>query len=211
MNSGEWLCLWYLRLNGYFTLPNFYAHGCTGPLTEIDVLAVRFPHSQEQEFEDDSALAKPTDRVDVVFAEAKIRQVDSLNGPWCSPEKRALDYVLKRVGIVPTGRVAELAEGLYSNRKAEVDGFTVRIVCFGTDISPKLRREGVHFVSWAQVLSFINKRFKNNDKLKADHEAWDDFGKYLWEMLCNNQNPCPDTFFSEWDRRSQAGGSSLDP
>ena len=57
MNSREWLCLWYLRLNGDFTLPNFYAHGRRGPLTEVDVLGVRFPLSRE--FDDDPALAIP--------------------------------------------------------------------------------------------------------------------------------------------------------
>jgi len=201
MNSREWLCLWYLRLNGYFTLPNFYAHGRPGPLTEIDVLGVRFPHSRE--FDDDPALAMPADRIDVVFAEAKTKQVDSLNGPWGSPEKGALDYVLRRVGIVAPGNEAELAKELYSKRKALTDGALVRVVCFGIAISDELREQGVHFVSWKQVLSFINKRFKDNERLKRDHETWDDFGQYLWGMLCSERIPDPDTFFLESDKRNR--------
>jgi hypothetical protein len=71
MNSSEWLCLWYLRLNGYFTLPNFIAHGRRGPLTEVDVLGIRLPHSTE--FEDDTkVLDIPAERIDIVFAEARL-------------------------------------------------------------------------------------------------------------------------------------------
>src|ERR1035441_9470268 len=44
MNGHEWLALRYLRLNGYFTLPNFMAHRRGGALTEVDVLGVRFPY-----------------------------------------------------------------------------------------------------------------------------------------------------------------------
>jgi len=97
--------LWYLRLNGYFTMPNFYAHGRQGPLTEVDGLGARFPHSSE--FEDDPGLNIPQGGIDIVFAEAKGKQIEVLNGPWGSPEKGALDYVLKRVGVVRAEQVKE--------------------------------------------------------------------------------------------------------
>jgi len=94
MSGHEWLALWYLRLNGYFTMPTFYAHGRHGPLTEVDVLGVRLPPSRE--FEDDPGLNISQDCIDIVFAEAKGKKIEALNGPWGSPEKGALDYVLKR-------------------------------------------------------------------------------------------------------------------
>lgn len=47
----------YLRLNGYFTVPNFIVHagddptrisaGQVGNYTETDILGVRLPHSRE--------------------------------------------------------------------------------------------------------------------------------------------------------------------
>src|SRR5437763_2513848 len=120
MNSSEWLGLWYLRLNGYFTLPNFVAHGRRGPLTEVDVLGARFPHSRE--FEDDPTLHIPADRIDIVFAEAKAKRIDELNGPWGSPEKGALDYVLKRVGLVKEEDLKALAEEIYTKRLAIRNG-----------------------------------------------------------------------------------------
>ena len=95
MNSQEWMCLWYLRLNGYFTIPNFIAHRRAGPLTEVDILGVRFSHSIEiadgTQFDDDPNLGIPAERIDVVFAEAKRNRIDELNGPWRDPSTHALD------------------------------------------------------------------------------------------------------------------------
>ena len=152
MNGPEWLSLWYLRLNGYFTLPNFIAHGRGGPLTEVDVLGVRFPYSEEAEFEDDAALRIPNQGTDIVFAEAKTRQINVLNGPWGRPETGALDYVLRRVGILPEAQVAALAAALYVQRATQINGVTLRIICFAETIGDELREEGVTFIPWAQVL-----------------------------------------------------------
>jgi hypothetical protein len=61
MNASEWTCLWYLRLNGYFTMPNFIAHGRPTAKTDVDVLAVRLEHSREAGFQDDkNRLQIPT-------------------------------------------------------------------------------------------------------------------------------------------------------
>jgi hypothetical protein len=200
MNGHEWLTLWYLRLNGYFTTPNFIAHGRPGPLTEVDVLGVRFPHSAE--FKDDPALGIPKDCIDIVFAEAKGKKIETLNGPWGSPEKGALDYVLKRVGVVPAEHVQALAADLYAKRNAEIDGYRVRIVCFADTISEELLKQGVTFISWGQALDFVRKRFGVNAKLKQEHEAWDDFGKYLWTTVMNRRLDADD-LFRGWDARSQ--------
>jgi len=37
MNGPEHLCAWFLRLNGYLTTTNFYAHARHKTLGEIDV------------------------------------------------------------------------------------------------------------------------------------------------------------------------------
>ena len=74
MNTLEQLGLWYLRLNGYFTMPNFIAHCHDGARTDVDVLGVRFPHSSE--YPDDAArLFFPCDRIDIVLGEAKAQLV----------------------------------------------------------------------------------------------------------------------------------------
>src|SRR5712692_8838890 len=98
MNTLEQTALWYLRLNGYFTMPNFIAHGDGGPRTDVDVLGVRLPHSRE--YPDDTArLQIPPQKIDVVFAESKAGRC-KLNGPWkAGGRNHALEYVLRRVGI----------------------------------------------------------------------------------------------------------------
>ena len=175
-------------------------HGRPGPLTEVDVLGVRFPHSTE--FKDDSELHFPNDRVDIVLAEAKRKKIEALNGPWSCQEKGALDYVLKRVGVVPADQVRELTATLYTKRNAEIDGYRIRVVCFADTISEELRKEGVSFIPWAQALTFIQERFAENTKLKEDHQAWDDFGKHLWTSLTNGPVD-PEAFFHGWDTRSR--------
>ncbi len=202
MNSWEWTCLWYLRLNGYFTIPNFYAHGRPGPLTEVDVLGVRFQYSSE--LEDDDQLRIPKDVTDVVFAEAKSKQIGTLNGPWGSPDRGALDYVLRRVGIVPVQDIQKLADDLYKKRKASEHGFSIRIVVFAESITDDFRKERVTFVEWKHALEFIHKRFRDNKQLKADHEAWDDFGQYLWGQLNRPTPPDSDAFFDGWVKRNRA-------
>ena len=70
----ESLVTLYLRLNGYFTA-GFVVHsplkGCV--FTEVDVLAVRFPHASEREREVGTAqeLRSPTDSTDLLICEVK--------------------------------------------------------------------------------------------------------------------------------------------
>jgi hypothetical protein len=202
MNAQELTCLWYLRLNGYFCMPNFIAHGRPSAKTDVDVLAVRLEHSCEATFADDrERLAIPDRGVDVIFAEAKNGPIQKLNGPWARPEEKALDYVLKRVGIVPVGEVEAVAKEVYDKRKATGNGFTVRICVFAESISDNLKRQEVTFVDWKSVLHFIHERFHDNSQFKRDHCVWDDFGKYLWQ----NVESCAPTdcrrFFQDWDNR----------
>jgi hypothetical protein len=89
MNGPEHLRTWFLRLNGYLTTTNFYAHHRRETLGEVDVTAVRFRHSQELHFEDSKALKIPSAKIDVVLAEAKrglaplvISGIHLRNRPW---------------------------------------------------------------------------------------------------------------------------------
>jgi len=203
MTGNEWLCLWYLRLNGYFTLPNFYAHRRSGPLTEVDVLGVRFPYSKENNFEDDEkALNYPSNKVDIVLGEAKTKHIEELNGPWGSPDGKALQYVLQRVGIVPPDAVKNLAGEIFAKKRAVIDGIMIRVVCFAESIGDELLKADVTFVSWDQVLAFIYGRFRENHRLKADHEKWDEFGQFLWRHMDNPRPPDPNSLCAKWDALS---------
>ena len=68
----ELLATLYLRLNGYFT-SGFIAHAPDNNLTEVDILAVRFPHNSEpeREIEPSPWLQIPPNRTDILLCEVK--------------------------------------------------------------------------------------------------------------------------------------------
>ena len=129
MNGPEHLRTWFLRLNGYLTTTNFYAHHKRETLGEIDVTAVRCRHSQELPFEDSKALKIPSAKIDVVLAEAKRGDVSALSNSWNSSEKPALEYVVRRVGVVPSKKVDEVCASLRESRHTILDDLSFRAVC----------------------------------------------------------------------------------
>lgn len=198
MNSAEWMSLWYLRLNGYFTIPNFWEHGRRGPLTEIDVVGVRFPHSYEHPFQDDPQLQIPRGVIDFVLVEAKKSgQIEKLNDTWGKPEM--LEYVLRRVGVVSDKEVNELARNLCTKTKVTGKDFTIRVLAFAQSIAPELKDRGVTFINWQQVLKFVNERFRKYEALKKQANTWDEFGQYLLTKLGGRTPPDVDALFAGWE------------
>ena len=51
--NPERVASWYLRLNGFLQIENFYVHpeGRGGARTDADLLAVRFPHRAERRYD----------------------------------------------------------------------------------------------------------------------------------------------------------------
>jgi hypothetical protein len=202
MDFREQLALWYLRLNGYFTMPNFVAHAHNGARTDVDVFGIRFPHSAE--FEDDRLRLQFSERkVDIVLAEVKAGEC-RLNGPWKGKSTvQPLEYVLKRVGVfAEPAMIDRAASELYKRRQfppvAESDRwpFVVRILCFGQSINTKL--DGVTQILWPDVISFIGNRFQGYAVEKSDHNHWDSFGKFLWSQLADGTVPTVDQLATNW-------------
>jgi hypothetical protein len=84
--ASEDLAYWYLRLNGFLTIPNFVVHPDIGAeqRTDVDVLGVRFPHRRElllRPMADDKPFVDVRDRAYLVLAEVKRGQCRR-NGPW---------------------------------------------------------------------------------------------------------------------------------
>src|SRR5690348_16517852 len=121
MNTRDQLAVWYLRFNGYFTMPNFIAHAHDGSRTDVDVLAVRFPNSAE--YPDDGArLRFPRNVTDILLVEVKTGEC-ALNGPWKGKsEKQPLEYVLRRVGVFgDSALVDRAAQEIYTRRQFPPD------------------------------------------------------------------------------------------
>ena len=76
---------------------------------------------------------------------------------------------------------------------------SLRAVCCGRSVDHELEKQGITCLEWAKILAFIQNRFHNNDKLKAQHEQWDWFGQYLWKQLVQSLPPNEAEFFSGWE------------
>ena len=95
----EVLAALYLRLNGYLA-SGYIAHARVGNLTEIDILAVRFPGHKEPEREVSPCrhLRPPPDRVDFVVAEVKGGKRNANFNPKFRERPEAIRKVLSRLG-----------------------------------------------------------------------------------------------------------------
>lgn len=183
MNAGVDLVQAYLHLNGYFTLTELpvIRHSRRGyeEVTDLDVLAVRFPHAafvipggrpgpaDDQSLRLDRRLVLEGDEVDVIIAEVKegkARVNDALR------TEEALLTALRRVGCARDDRLLDAVDALLRTGTARFgsqDGvrFHVRILAFGEgDSGP---RHGYEVVSLAQVARFVEEYLdRYHDALK---------------------------------------------
>ncbi len=171
--SHELLSVWFLRLNGYFCVPNFIIHpGAPGSQrTDADILAVRFPFCSEvagAPMPQDEGLVLP-DRTDFLIAEVKAGQCD-LNGPWVVPGRRNIEYVLRWMGFVRHERqLEELAKALYEKKKWDdpKKRISVRMACFGRSCSDAPRMRDVLQRTHIESVKFIVDRFRRFQTEKA--------------------------------------------
>lgn len=206
--DAEKVAYWYLRLNGFLQMENFYVHpvGRGGARTDADLLAVRFPHRAERLYdspsdimEDDVArLSLSHNQIDVVIAEVKASRC-ALNGPWTDPNRKNLHRVLAAVGCLPQERIDRAAEEIYRAGVFQ-DGslLRVRLIAIGRETSPEVRDvfPMVTQVIWSDLLSFVFERHQRykNQKRQTDH--WDHTGTYLKRMATQRRITC--TQFVDW-------------
>ena len=194
-NRFELLATWYLRFNGYFTVPDFVVHkdyrNRPGG-TDADVLAVRFPHSCEYqrrfEFDHDPDLVTADKKIDLVICEVKKGLCD-LNEPWLTAERRNVEYVLRWMGFeVDEGKIARIAGELYSRGICETagSGCSVRFVAIGGTENPDLkeRMPSVSQILHMDVIQFLRRRFTTGCE-GISRQNWDT-AVVEFANLCNH-------------------------
>jgi hypothetical protein len=99
----------YLRLNGYFPT-GFIAHAPVGNLTEIDILAVRFPGHKELERQVEPCvhLHPPTDCIDLIVGEVKGGKKNPKFNTKFYRRSLAIEKVLNRIGAFSENEIADL-------------------------------------------------------------------------------------------------------
>lgn len=191
--ASERLALWFLRLNGFLTIPNFIVHpegpredGAYPQQTDVDVLGVRFPFRAENRERPmpDHPLFAGEPRQLVVLSEVKLGQC-GLNGPWTNPRLQNMQKLLCAGGFRPREQADEIAASLYRNGIWNDDAIVIRIVCFGDEHNAGVARSHRHVpqLLWrTHVLPFIYERFESYRLEKQMHHQWDRDGKELFDL-----------------------------
>jgi hypothetical protein len=179
MNAGVSLVRAYLLMNGYFTATDIPvirqgAKGTYRELTDIDVMAVRFPFAAhvvpmgKPGPEDDLRLPLDPElhidqtMVDVIIGEVKEGK-PSLNPMFRSPE--ALERALARLGCVPPADTERVVHDLQTTGEARVGGdeapatARIRLMAFGDGKSGP--RHGYTVFSLRRAARFVAKNLKD--------------------------------------------------
>src|SRR3989442_9723351 len=104
--SAEQLALWFFRLNGFLTIPNFVVHDENpgSQRTDVDILGVRFPYRAElypMPLSDHRSITTLPRKPCFIIGEVKTRTCN-LNGPWTNPDRKNMERVLTAIGIFPS-------------------------------------------------------------------------------------------------------------
>lgn len=179
----EDVALWYFRLQGCLTIQNFMIHrfdGTGGAYSDADVIAVRFPHRQEQQMEMFEQFFS-RDKIDLSFVEVKTGWA-SINRSWRSAD--TLAHVISRIGICPPDRVAEAANSIARTWVYETDTIRIRMVIackekrLADDLPPDSQQ-----LTWAEeILPTIFRRFRDFQQPKSYHN-WDRTGRELYKAV----------------------------
>lgn len=192
--KSERLAYWYLRLNGFLTIPNFVVHPDRGGNqgTDIDVLGVRFPYraeNLERPMLDDVRFTRVREKSFIAIAEVK-RGRCALNESWINPERKNMLRVLRAVGAFPRNEADLVAQSLCQKGFYRSQLYHVSLMCFGCESNPELagRYRQVPQFLWPEVLAFIYRRFQEYKRQKASHEQWDEDGIALWNEFEHSRN-----------------------
>ncbi len=192
MNKLEQIGCWYLRLNGFLTIPNFVVHPDSGSeqRTDIDTIAVRFPHRKEnfeRPMEDDRDLIGDDNRIRLLLVETKKGQI-KFNKTWTDPNKKNIQKVLRATGLFPKCEVEKIAGHIYENGRFQDCSDSVFYLCgLGNKRNETLQQRNAIQITWKQVACFIWERFNEYEKQKRCHPQWDDTGKWLYDIAIETE------------------------
>jgi len=194
---SEALGYWFLRLNGFLTIPNFVVHPDEGSNqgTDVDVMGVRFPYRSENRkrpMVDSHYFTDIRGKTYVALAEIK-KTTCFLNGVWTAPERQNMQRVLSALGMVEFPDIEAAAQGIYEHGYFENQCYYISMVCFGDAISDHIQSHypKVPQILWPEVKQFVWQRFRRYRTQKVSHPQWDEVGKYLWDFA-TSRDPATD-------------------
>jgi hypothetical protein len=186
--NAERLAYWYLRLNGFLTIPGFVVHPDRGrdQETDVDIIGVRFPYRAEnlaRPMVDDARFSAFGERTLIVLAEVKVGPM-RLNGPWTNQDRGNMLRVLCAIGSLPFSEARSASLALYKEGVYRCQLYQVMLMCFGARINTDLQTShaAAEQVTWDEVKRFIYRRFRAYRNEKRSHGQWDRDGQNLWDL-----------------------------
>jgi hypothetical protein len=195
MDNYERFVTSFLRLNGYFTVPNFIVHaaddparvsaGHVGNYTEADTLAVRMPHSREVTGKLHIANYRPlvdaaAGKFDVVIAEAKSGNENKPNRIWrAMTEHPAIEYIVRFVGLHKESELSVIARTLAKQFRYEDNRCRFRYVVFSESPNHHYQNKGATYIAYADAIAFLVKVrgecwIDEKIGVASCHQPWDD-------------------------------------
>ena len=200
----EEVASWYFRLNGFLSIPGFIVHPDAvrrNPMTEADLIAVRFPYSTEiiadRRMEDDPRLTTLADPSQVLFLLVEVKtDLCNINGPWSNEEAGNMQRVIRRLGFAEEESVEKISSTMYQHLRWESDKHVLQYIAVGkrkNDGQQRNYRRLVQIV-WPEISDFLFERFKAfPEKLSSDgrliHEQWPAFGRFYGKAMRRIQSP----------------------
>jgi hypothetical protein len=204
MSSHEILVRWYLRFNGYFGVENFILHEPTAegiaPGGEFDILAVRFPFSEEKpgfKIPNDEKLvdkeASEKNLVDFVIAEVKSGTHAFLNKLWRAPDsdgekRRRLEYLVQWLGPLQDQSAIEKVGAALQKRQRHIeDRYLFRLVYFCKRPTAQAVQQHVPQITFEEIARFFVEMrspcWKDNGfGTKSAHDQWHPLIKTIWKI-----------------------------
>lgn len=198
----------YLRLNGYFTVPNFIIHAADDPArilnghvgnhTESDVLAIRMPYSIERTggltIENDPALVSgDTGRIDVIIGEVKSGKSTKPNKVWIDPSNPApIEYIIRFVGLFKDdSQVQTVSAKLLTDYRFEDSSHRIRHVLFGRIPNRHYQEKGIQFITYKEMARFLIEHrqcwVENRIGSASTHDQWEPLLKDVFAIV-NDRN-----------------------
>jgi hypothetical protein len=191
--NPEQVAYWFFRLQGCLTITNFILHNFNdpgSPLSDGDVIAIRFPHRVEDKMQDDEDLFS-NHKIDVSIVEVKFSvSSTNLNPPWLK-DQTVIQEVIQRIGFVPEIDVSQIATELHEKWLWEDEKMRIRVLAVTKKVvdppTVEMPLRSDQQLEWdAKVLPFVHHRLTTWKKAKSYHPQWDDTGQHLYKLANDN-------------------------
>lgn len=198
----------YLRLNAYFTVPNFIvlagddpariSSGQVGNYTETDILAVRMPYSTEVtgtlHIANHGVLTDGSEgKMDLVIAEAKSGNENRPNKVWrAGTPDPSISYVVRFMGLHAKGELRHVAQALATAFRFEDDRCRYRYVVFSKEPNEHYASRGVTYITFREAINFIvgvrgQCWVETNVGVASLHHQWDDMLTEIFRIANNHE------------------------